>query len=119
MQGHEVLCVCIDAFDDVNLAIGGPIRAEGPKCGPGAAAGGHVREIQNVEGVRVRVDAGDTNTGPAGAVCGVDVLCIDAHGDMIRVCADQAIALSIRLVDVLHEAVCWIGGLVESISMSI
>lgn len=30
MQAHEVRCLVVDALDDVNLAVVGPVGAEGP-----------------------------------------------------------------------------------------
>ncbi len=45
VQGHLVGGLQVDAFDNVDLAAGGPVRTHEPVCGPGAAPDWYVGDV--------------------------------------------------------------------------
>jgi len=49
VQRHCVAGLQVYAFDDVDFAVRGPRRTDHPEGGPGAAAGGHVRDVGDEE----------------------------------------------------------------------
>ena len=79
VHGHLVLALRIDALKDVNFAAVGPVGADHPEGGPGAAdAAGHVREVEHNEAVRILSLARETHAGATAA--GGDVGMVDAPG---------------------------------------
>lgn len=57
MQSDAVLCNGVDALDDVNLAIGGPIRPKQPVGRPRPTAERHVGQIKDEQAMGVGVIA--------------------------------------------------------------
>ena len=45
MKGHLVCGLEVDAFDDVDLAPGGPVGTHEPVCRPGTAPDGYVGDV--------------------------------------------------------------------------
>ena len=74
------------AFDDVDLAAVRPraLLAEGPERGPGGAPLGHVLEVEDDDGLVVRLVGADADALPA-AVGGLDdVLRVCAHDELVN-----------------------------------
>lgn len=65
VQGELVVRRGVDVLDDVDLALVGPVRADHPVGGPGAAASGHVGDVRDEEAVGVGGIGGDADTGTA------------------------------------------------------
>ena len=63
VHGHDVAGLVVDAFEDVDLTVGGPCGgAEHPERGPDAAGvTGHVGEVEDDEGVLVGLGGGNAD----------------------------------------------------------
>lgn len=105
VEGHGVGLGAVDAFDDVDFAIRGPIGSDEPEGGPDATdAAWHVCDICQKEPLVVGFFAGDADALAAGFRGGVVV---DAHVSGVAVVADSTYHLVLHcgcVVDVLHEA---------------
>lgn len=117
VQGHLVSGLVVDAFDDINFTIGGPVGAKHPECRPGAAhATRHVGKIEDDKAVLVCFGAFEADTLPARLAGGVGVV----HADVNSIAGggvDQTVALGDIAIDIVHVAVGGIGVL-DPISIS-
>ena len=105
MEGHGVGLSAIDAFDDVDFAIRGPIGSDEPEGGPDATdTARHMRDICQEQALVVGFFTGDTDTLAAGFGGGVVV---DTHVSGVAVVADGTYHLVLHcgcVVEILHEA---------------
>lgn len=109
MQGHLVGRLVVDAFDDVDLAVLGPVRAQHPEGGPATAdAAGHVGQVEDDQTVSVGVCAFQADGLAAGFAGGVGV--VDADVDAVAAGGvDQTAAGGGVAVDVADVAIGWVG----------
>lgn len=113
VQGHGVCGLLVGALEDVDLARVGPVGAEHPEGGPGAAGrGGHVRDVGDEEAVRVGGLGGEAHRGPA---LGGDVGVVDVHEDLGVGGGGEAAGGGVVGGEVGDEAVggVWVGEVVE------
>ena len=110
MDGHLIARLVVDALDDIDLAILGPLRAREPIGRPGTA--GRVRDVAEVGdeeavvvgGVALQLDAVAARTGGT-----QDAGVVDADVDLVVDDLVEARGLGLRGGDVGHEAFGGIG----------
>lgn len=107
VEGHGVGRRGVDAFDDVDFAHGGPIRANEPEGGPNTAdPAGHVRNVRDKKAFVVGLFGSEADTL---AACVRGGVVVDAHIGGITVIADRPYHLVLHrgcIVHVLHETCC-------------
>lgn len=105
VEGHRIGLGAVDAFDDVDFAIRGPVGSHEPEGGPDATdTTWHMRDICQEQPLIVGFFTGDTDALAAGVGGGVVV---DAHVSGVAVVADGTYHLVLHcgcVVDILHEA---------------
>lgn len=93
----------VDALEDVDLALVGPVVAVRPERGPGPAALGHVSNVGDEEHARIGLAGGDAHRGaPVGGVLG---RVVGAEVDATVLCFGQLGALGSAGAQILNEAV--------------
>lgn len=71
VEGHLVGRLCVDAFDDVDFAVRGPVGPDEPEGRPGATdAAGHVCDVGDEEAVVEGFLGSDADARPAGGGLG-------------------------------------------------
>ena len=100
MKGHDVLCVRVDAFDDIDLAIRRPVRSYCPECRPCTTdPTWHMSKIEDDQPMIVGILAGEADT--TSTRSRRDIGEVDAHVCCTVVCVDEAGSLSTCLIDVV------------------
>jgi len=108
VQGHLVGGTLVDALDDIDFAIVGPVGAEHPECGPGAAgASGHVSQIQDHQTLSVAVLAGQTEA--VATVTAGDIAVVYTHVDGATGGTNQTVGRGGGAIDIVHVAIGGVG----------
>ena len=93
----------IDTLDDIDFARSGPVWAIEPERGPGAAAFGHMIEVQDNEAVVVGFLA--LNTHGVATATSPNVGGVGGHADIASGTAEEASGLCFFEGDIVHVAI--------------
>lgn len=108
MQSHLVGGILVDALNDINFAMAGPVGAKHPECGPSSAgASGHMGEIQDHQTLVVGVRAGQTDA--VATVTAGDIAVVHPDIDGATGGTDQTVRRGGRVIDIVHVAVGGVG----------
>lgn len=86
MQGDAIVLLFVHPFDDVDLAIVGPILPHRPERGPGPAAPGKVLDVEDEQPAGEISFAFETDRAPT---IGRSPRRVHTHVDLVCGCADQ------------------------------
>ena len=106
MQGEGISSLAVDTLDDVDFPRAGPVWAIQPKRRPRTTAFGHMIEVQDDEGVVVRLLALDTH-GIAPTAC-ASVCGVGGHTDSVICSGEQTGGLCFVEGHIIHVAISWI-----------
>ena len=110
VQRHLIRRVRVHALDDIDLARRRPRPlAQQPECGPGATAGGHVRDIRHEKPFVERLFGNDAHAAAAGGGLGLVIHTQVSRVPEIRDLADELGGCGRGVVGVFDEAVCRVG----------
>jgi hypothetical protein len=98
------LLLVIDAFDDIDLSLVGPVWPDGPKCWPSAAdTSWHMRHVQDDKAGLVAFIAGYTDTWAA--TWSLSRVVNSEGRSATGAAADQILRLAVALRLIRHKAV--------------